>query len=359
MDSRRLLQRLVSLCFLAVLLAACEPTTKQKDADSSDPDVGFADVPVVIPDTAPGTDADAEADADATTPPDQTGTPDADIATDAGEDAELTPDVTTPPDVKVETDVACVPDCNGRVCGPDGCGGLCGFCTHPQVCNEFGQCVAICVTKCDGKDCGPDGCGGLCGECSEELECGEVDQLCHEKDCVPDCEGKVCGSDGCGSTCGTCAAPKVCEAGACFLGPCGTVDAEGECQGTAAVWCEDLTVLKEDDCALAPGYKCQYNPNAKRYQCLPYVCEPNCDGKLCGDDGCGGICAPGCSTGWSCAAGACKPEQGANCGSITKAGQCTGDTLWFCANKVLYSLDCTDTGEKCKWDQSALEFACQ
>ena len=32
------------------------------------------------------------------------------------------------------------------------------------------------------------------------------------------------------------------------LGPCGTVDAVGECQGEVAVTCEDLVNLVEDDC---------------------------------------------------------------------------------------------------------------
>ncbi|MCB9647564.1 MAG: hypothetical protein H6730_13315 [Deltaproteobacteria bacterium] len=35
----------------------------------------------------------------------------------------------------------CQPDCSGRVCGGDGCGGSCGECSLPAVC-DLGQCVA-------------------------------------------------------------------------------------------------------------------------------------------------------------------------------------------------------------------------
>lgn len=45
---------------------------------------------------------------------------------------------------------ACVPKCDGMVCGDDGCGGKCGVCGDP------------CIPKCDGKKCGDDGCGGVC-----------------------------------------------------------------------------------------------------------------------------------------------------------------------------------------------------
>jgi hypothetical protein len=344
MQSLRPRHRLIFLCALAAGVASCEPTVTEADTSKPVPDViGFVDVPIVIPDVP--------------AVPDVPVTPDADDGADAADTAETTPDVSTPDVPKV--DAPCVPDCNGRLCGPDGCGSLCGFCSHPLVCNEFGQCVSICQTQCDGKTCGPDGCGGLCGECTSELVCGEVDQLCHEPDCIPDCVGKVCGTDGCGSTCGDCASPKICDLGACLLGPCGTVTAQGECQGNTAVFCENFTKLNETDCSQAPNHACKYNPNSEKYECLDKgVCQPSCEGKLCGDDGCGGICPPGCATGWSCAAGVCQPEPGANCGSITKAGECKGNTLWFCSTGKLNSLDCTQTGEKCKWDQSVLAFEC-
>ena len=44
----------------------------------------------------------------------------------------------------------CVPNCDGRQCGPDGCGagGTCGSCSSDQTCNdETGHCAATCNAR--------------------------------------------------------------------------------------------------------------------------------------------------------------------------------------------------------------------
>jgi hypothetical protein len=57
----------------------------------------------------------------------------------------------------------CSPDCDGIVCGDDGCGGSCGECSNEDVCTN-GAC--ICIPKCAGRECGSSGCpGGNCGVC--------------------------------------------------------------------------------------------------------------------------------------------------------------------------------------------------
>jgi hypothetical protein len=106
----------------------------------------------------------------------------------------------------------CTPECNGRSCGDNGCGGECGTCDVGDSCNASGQCEAICQPDCAGKQCGDDGCGGSCGQC--EGACGSDGQC--EGPCVPSCTDKVCGSDGCGGSCGTCAGALECNLeGAC------------------------------------------------------------------------------------------------------------------------------------------------
>lgn len=68
----------------------------------------------------------------------------------------------------------CKAACEGRVCGPDGCGGSCGSCFKPFQCDlEVGQCYDPdnCSPKCEGKQCGPDYCGGTCGACAAGVEC--------------------------------------------------------------------------------------------------------------------------------------------------------------------------------------------
>ena len=49
----------------------------------------------------------------------------------------------------------CVPDCEGRSCGTNGCGGICGLCAIGTTC-EGGTCEPICVPPCGEPDAGPD-----------------------------------------------------------------------------------------------------------------------------------------------------------------------------------------------------------
>lgn len=59
---------------------------------------------------------------------------------------------------------ACTPNCDGRQCGPDGCGGSCGWCAGSMSCQD-GLCLEVegCTPACGGKMTGEDdGCGGVC-----------------------------------------------------------------------------------------------------------------------------------------------------------------------------------------------------
>jgi len=173
----------------------------------------------------------------------------------------------------------CEPQCwssNGtpKECGPDGCGGVCGWCNDDEKCVN-GKCMGGCEPQCwlpDGtyKECGPDGCGGVCGWCDEGVEC--VNGKC-QGGCQPDCTifgfPKECGTDGCGGICGVCPPGQMCD---------------------------DFT-----------------------FQCIE-VCQPNCWGKECGDDGCGGVC------------GQCPPS--AQC----KEGQCVDE--YSCLDMIECAIDC-------------------
>ena len=94
-------------------------------------------------------------------------------------------------------EACCTPQCNGKVCGDDGCGGTCGNCDN---CGE--ECIdgACSFTNCEGKNCGPNGCGGSCGDCTGPQEqCVEGECICEST-----CSGRQCGDDGCGGSCGEC-----------------------------------------------------------------------------------------------------------------------------------------------------------
>ena len=312
---------------------------------SSETDIGDGPVDVLTP------PADIEDNDAAETTPDDVTEPPVDVTTPDAQD-----DV--PDDTFVPQDGSCTPDCTEKVCGDDGCGGICGYCTYPLVCDAEGLCVEVCEPQCDEKLCGPDGCGGACSPgCDEALDCGE-DGLCYEPACVPDCSDKVCGSDGCGGDCGLCAAPKVCQTGGCALGPCGTVDAVGECQGEVAVTCEGLVTLVEEDCAALDDQKCAYDAWSNQFTCMEIgPCEPQCTDKVCGSDGCDGTCGA-CTNGWACELGQCKPEPGGDCGPITATGLCEGSILIFCSAAKIYMVDCASTGETCKWDPPSNGFGC-
>ena len=94
----------------------------------------------------------------------------------------------------------------------------CGTCSAGQTCSNG---VCICAPNCAGKICGDNGCGGSCGSCLEGFSCDNG--LCIKSStCLPTtCTilGKTCGSwsDGCSQTlnCGSCSGNQTCTNGVC------------------------------------------------------------------------------------------------------------------------------------------------
>ncbi len=102
-------------------------------------------------------------------------------------------------DTQDTANATCIPACDGRECGPDGCGGECGEgCLGEASCDE-GEGVCFCE---DTEPCG--------GDCPDGTICDEVLDECVP--CTPDCGDRDCGSDGCGGECGPgCAEGQRCE----------------------------------------------------------------------------------------------------------------------------------------------------
>ncbi|HUU03666.1 MAG TPA: IPT/TIG domain-containing protein [Myxococcota bacterium] len=94
------------------------------------------------------------------------------------------------PDAFEVRERGCTPACDGKQCGPDGCGGQCGSCDTGQSCDADGQCVA-CTPQCQDRQCGPDGCGGQCGSCQAGKIC-DSDGMCINENKSTGC--------GCGAT---------------------------------------------------------------------------------------------------------------------------------------------------------------
>lgn len=245
----------------------------------------------------------------------------------------------------------CMPDCDGVECGLDGCGGTCGNgpkngCTAPAECVS-GKCTTECVSECNagetqcngdqvvtcadtyagvaGKEpcfifgqtapcpalqiCDPafDACVCKFKDC-EGTCCEDATYTCFGNTCCkPNCEelGNECGSDGCGGSCGTCAEGSFCSSGSCLDTCPGNECVAGEqlCQGGAGyLKCTDFGggcwLWSEVAFACGAGTVCDAVSNKCK-------CAPQCAGKNCGPDGCGGECGAceypeTCGTGGTC-----------------------------------------------------------
>ena len=194
-----------------------------------------------------------------------------------------------------ECPATCTPQCDGKQCGFDGCAGFCGNCGEGTFCTEDGQCQAC---SCDGKQCGADECGESCGTC-------EKGTYCSESQCLAcSCEGKECGANECNEPCGTCTGGLGCtEQGTCVEVPsqCTEKDEPG-CSGCA----EEACVCGEDDFCCTTGWDficvAIWDDCATEQEC---ACVPDCDGQVCGSDGCGGACGT-CEAGTACVADGSK-----------------------------------------------------
>ncbi|MBL7050528.1 Hint domain-containing protein, partial [Candidatus Woesearchaeota archaeon] len=112
----------------------------------------------------------------------------------------------------------CIPDCVGKECGDDGCGGSCGeTCGNGETCSN-GQCCDTCQSL--GYSCGThsDGCDGTitCGSCSVEWVCHGDDyrkkEYCDSGTCIT--TSQQC-SNGCSN--GQCNGGGGGGGGGCFL----------------------------------------------------------------------------------------------------------------------------------------------
>lgn len=224
------------------------------------------------------------------------------------------------------TCAACVPDCSGKACGGDGCGGSCGACTTGSATFCYlGACVDPCKPKpinCGPNSCGDDGCGGSCGSCAKGSSCLAGQCVVDAAKADPtSCLGH------CGSTApaGCYCTPSCKQSGTCCTDYATVCTCKPNCTGKAC---------GSDGCGGSCG-TCPANAaycNAK-FEC-DATCLPACKGKACGGDGCGGVCgtcAAGskCSlngqcvpNGWTCDAYAYGDKQGCDCGCGAPDSDC-------------------------------------
>lgn len=99
--------------------------------------------------------------------------------------------------------------CGDGVCDEQG-GEDCSNCIQDCGCGEGNVCFedTCCTPDCDGKECGSDGCGGSCGECAG---------CCLGSECMSGNTLSHCGNNG--VACDQCTGGEVCEAGECACEP--------------------------------------------------------------------------------------------------------------------------------------------
>ena len=132
-----------------------------------------------------------------------------------------------------------------------------GCCAGPEftTCDPQGECCIPYDCEATGKECGDDGCGGSCGDCPQGTYCDSGTQVC-QTTCQTECD---------------------------FIG-------ETECNGSFAVWtCMEIQV-GPDTCLVWDAMNLLDCPAQHICEDGECVCQPNCAGKNCGDDGCDGSC---------------------------------------------------------------------
>lgn len=158
-------------CTALALIGGCGDTGSTSPSQSNS-----ADVPESLPDTPSG---DGSTDSQDGTPPD---------------DASDGPDVTTEDTPPVGPDV-CVPNCEGKACGDNGCGASCGDCADSDdpctdaVCDQGTCTTTFTDASCDddnpcteGDLCSEGACAGTLMDCEDDNSC--TDNWCNQGVCM-------------------------------------------------------------------------------------------------------------------------------------------------------------------------------
>lgn len=185
-------------------------------------------------------------------------------------------------------------------------------CGAAQYCEEA-ACHDGCepgVVWCEGdvyKVCADDG-----KSVQYEEDCAAKDQHCFDGACIPticvadstfcvdDDTAAACANDGMSFSEADCPAEHSCSEGSCLAWAC--TPGMAMCVEEIATFCDSIGLGPVE----GGGLDCvQQGQTCKDGECVS--CQPLCDGKECGEDGCGGSCGE-CADGQVCISGQCPPE---------------------------------------------------
>ncbi|MFH1533055.1 MAG: PPC domain-containing protein [Pseudomonadota bacterium] len=305
-----------------------------------------------------------------------------DLSGDVALDTPLPDD--TPPDS------GCVPSCDGRTCGDDGCGGSCGTCPGGLVCTAAGSCTSL---DCEGAAYFVS--GALETDAGAVIFTDATVQLFHsggEAPCVARAEITLGIGGGC--TLEVATGAFATQEGAILLESV-TFVADEACPADLALegtWLDagtlftaEIDVLNTPPAGVAACYLTSISLHVQgaltsgdgeghltvldssvtiagamptlENQELGCPCAPDCAGKDCGGDGCGGACGT-CGDTFDCVDGLCMPPvcppacDGKDCGDDGCGGSCGAcagaqvecvEGLCVCA-PACDGMDCGDDG---------------
>lgn len=243
----------------------------------------------------------------------------------------------------------CVPQCDGRQCGDDGCLGTCGICPDASCDGLTWTSAKSCVSgNCsgggdtllcdDGHDCTTDGCSTGAG-CTHEVKAGFclIEGMCFaEGQPSPTTPCRLCTPKQSQDAWTDAASGTPCEPAACsgLSWKLARTCASGACTGGGGtVSCDDGKACTSDACSAADGCSSQLQPG----RCLI-----------------GGTCRTGGDLNPSNACQACVPAQSASAwsaldeGTVCQTASCSGST-WSAARTCM-SGSCSGGGNSLSCD---------
>ena len=233
--------------------------------------------------------------------------------------------------------VDCTPNCTGKCCGPDGCGGTCpSDCPTGYICN---------TANCQ---CEPEGCQDdtdcLATQCCQNQVC--VDMSCGTLECGPD---PVCGKE-----CGPCPAGETCNNGVCET-PQDCTD-ENDCTDPNTQCCINSVCTDMAcgtlECGPDPvcGYECGPCPAGET--CNNGVCEEIATGDLCpSGQECVQVGANG-SMGCVIPPNTVPPENATDCANVP----CEGNMSCYCMDQTCSQSHCIENCGSCPDGQECCQY---
>jgi hypothetical protein len=245
----------------------------------------------------------------------------------------------------------CTPACDNKECGSDGCGGSCGSCSDDEVCNQEGLCVPNCEECAPWQDC----VDGVCEDPPSMGNCPNGGAMLSA-----DCQGAP--TDGC------CSGEDGQDLYYCgYWWDCPGIYEYCLCHVECASWsvCSYDSWGDDFSCLFPPA---KSDPQGNLF-CDWWPCEPDCAGKECGSDGCGGSCGD-CPNNFDCENGVCEYQKLETCNGsqtpsydscegLTYYGCCDSDgRLLYCSGGELYCIDCAGVSPHCGYDWDAEWYDC-